>query len=105
MGCFEWANNEFLHLPTEGLLCDIRACVQDLEQLLSEFGILVGKLEGECWENCLKIAPALKVSRAEEAGSKLSIREGRFSERLGNSRFSSPSQAIQPEDALVSFAR
>ena len=58
--------------------------------------ILTGELEGECWEDHLKISAVLKVSRAEETGPEPSIRE-----RLGNGVFSGPSEAVQPEDTLT----
>jgi len=57
----------------ERLPFNIGVCLQDLEQLYSEKRLLVGKLEGKGGEDCLKIAPVLKVSGAEEASPKLSI--------------------------------
>jgi hypothetical protein len=46
--------------------------------------ILVGKLESECRENCLKVAPLSEVSRAKEARPKFSVSEGRLGHRLGD---------------------
>ena len=46
--------------------------------------ILIGELEGECWEDDLKIAAVLEVSSAEEAGPELSVREGRLGECLSD---------------------
>ena len=37
--CLERSNNKFLHLGTEGLLSNIRACLQDWKQLLLELWI------------------------------------------------------------------
>ena len=65
--------------------------------------ILAGELEGEGWEDHLEIAAVLEVSGTEEAGSKLSALEGCLGERLGDGRFSSPSQTVEPEDTLASF--
>ena len=61
-GSFKWANDSLLHLGGEGLSSDIRVYFQDLEQHLSEKWIPEGKLEGECWEYRLKVAPVLEVS-------------------------------------------
>ena len=57
---------------------------------------MTGELEGEFWEDHLKVAAVLEVSRAEEAGPEPSIHE-----RLGNGVFSGPSEAVQPEDTLT----
>ena len=43
-------------------MSNIRAPLQDIQQLLSEMGILVGKLEGEGWEDLSEIAAVLGVS-------------------------------------------
>jgi len=84
-------------------MSDIRVCLQDLEQLLSEKRILIGKLESECWEDRLKIAPVLEVSRAEEARPEFSVRKARLGKRLGDGRFPGPGQAVQPEHPLIPF--
>jgi hypothetical protein len=63
---------------------NIGALLQNLEQLLSEMWILAGELEGEGWEDLLKIAAVLEVPRTEEAGPKLSILGGCLGERLGD---------------------
>ena len=57
-------------------MSDVRALLQNPEQLLSEMGIPAGKLEGEGWEDLLEVAAVFKIPRAEEAGSKLAILEG-----------------------------
>jgi len=44
----------------------------------------MGELERECWEDRLKTAPVLDVSRAEKAGSELSVRKARLGERLSD---------------------
>ena len=67
--------------------------------------ILEGELEGECREDCLKVAAVLEVSRAEEAGPELPFHKRCLGERLGDGRFSSPGQTVQPENALGPFAR
>jgi len=54
-------DNESLHLRTEDLPSDIRVCPQDLEQLLSEWWMPIGKLEGECREDHLNVAPVLEI--------------------------------------------
>ena len=82
----------------------IRVLLQDLQQLFPEAGIPTSKLVGKSWEYHLKIAVLLEVPRTEEAGSELSILSGRLGEQLCDGRFSGPSQAIEPEDALASFA-
>ena len=61
-GSVEWTNNKLLHLRAEGLLSNIRTCHQDLKYFLSEGWILVGKLKGKCWEDCMEITPVLKGS-------------------------------------------
>ena len=60
VGGFKWVDNKFLHLGVEGP--NIRTCPQDLNQLFPELWILIGKLEGKCWEDHVKVAPVLKVS-------------------------------------------
>ena len=50
--------------------------LQDIQQLLSEIGISAGELEGEGWEDLLKVAAVLEVPRTEEAGPELSILGG-----------------------------
>jgi hypothetical protein len=42
-------------------MSNIRAPLQNLQQLLSEMGISAGELEGEGWEDLLKIAAVLEV--------------------------------------------
>ena len=59
--------------------------------------ILTGELEGECWENHLKVAAVLEVSGTEEASPELPVCEC----RLGNGGFSSPGETVQPEDMLA----
>ena len=81
----------------------IWAPLQDLQQLSLEVRILAGKLEGEGWEDLLEIITVLEIPRTEETGSKLSILEGRLRKRLGNGRFSGPSQTVEPEDTLAPF--
>ena len=83
-GSFEWANDDFLKLGTEGFLSDLRVGPQDRKQLLSEFRVPVGELEGEGGEDVLDIAPVLKISRAEETRTELPIREAILGECLGN---------------------
>jgi len=75
--------------------------LQDPEELLSESRILAGKLEGECREDHLKVAAVLEVSRAEEAGPELSVCERCLGERLCDGGFSSPGEAVQPENTLA----
>ena len=76
-------------------------CPQDLDQLLPERRIPVGKLEGKRWKDHPEIAAVLEVSRAEEAGSEFSIREGCLGECLGYGRLPGPGEAVQPEDTLA----
>ena len=52
-----------------------------------------------------KVGPISEVSRAEEAGPKLSVRKARLGERLGDGRLSCPGWAIQPENVPVLFTR
>jgi hypothetical protein len=61
-GSTEWANDDILQLGTKGLMSNSRVGPQDLEQLLSEQGIPICKLECKCWENPLNIASVLKIS-------------------------------------------
>ena len=61
-------------------------------------------MEGERWEDFLKIAAVLEVSRTEEAGPEIPVRKHCLGERLGDGRFSSPGQAVQPENPLGPFA-
>ena len=63
--------------------------------------IPVGELEGEGRKDCLKIAPVLEVSRAEERGTQPPRRKAYLRECLGNGRFPRPRKAIQPEDLLT----
>ena len=65
-------------------MSNIGALLQNLQQLLSEVRILAGELECKSWEDLLKIAAVLEVSRAEEASPELSIHEGCVSECLGD---------------------
>ena len=43
-----------------------------------------GKLEGEGWEDLLKIAAVLEVPRTEKACAKVSLLESCLGERLGD---------------------
>jgi hypothetical protein len=43
-------------------MSNIRALLQNLQQVLSEMEILAGKLEGEGWEDLLEVAAVLEVS-------------------------------------------
>ena len=62
-------------------------------------------MEGERWKDPLKITTVLEVSRAEEASAELPVPKGYLGERLGDGRFSRPSQAVQPENTLGPLAR
>ena len=62
MSHFEGTNNELFHLTAEGLLPDVGLCLQDLEQLVSEEGIIISKLGSKGWEDCLETAAIFKVS-------------------------------------------
>jgi len=42
-------------------MSNIGALFQDPEELLSEARILTGELEGECWEDHLKVTAVLEV--------------------------------------------
>ena len=75
--------------------------LQNLQQLVSEMGILTGELEGKGREDLLKIAAVLEVPRAEEASPELPILGGCLGERLGDGRFTGPSHSVEPEDALT----
>ena len=61
-GCFEWANNHFLHLGTKRLLANLRVHLQDSEQLLSKQGIPICELKRECREDQPNVASFLETS-------------------------------------------
>ena len=63
--------------------------------------VLIGKLEGKCWEDGMKAASILEVSRAEETGTEPSICKTHLGECLGDGCLSRPSEAVQPEHTLV----
>ena len=84
-------------------MSNIWMLLQNLQQLLSEMQISAGELESNGWEDLFWAATVLEVPRTEEAGSELSILEGRLGERLGDGRFSGPGQTIEPEDRLAPF--
>jgi hypothetical protein len=56
------------------------------------------ELDGQGGKDQLDIVLMLQVPRTKERGTKLSIRERPFRDRLSNSRFPSPGQSIQPVD-------
>jgi hypothetical protein len=82
VGSLERTNDESLHLRTEGLPSNTRVGPQDSKQLLSKRRIPVGELEGEGRKDCLKVAPVLEVSRAEEAGTEPPICKAHIGEGL-----------------------
>ena len=43
-------------------MSDIRAFLQDLEEVRLETGISTGELEGKCWKDHLEVAAVLEVS-------------------------------------------
>jgi len=100
-GCFERANDNLFELRTEGFSPNIRIGLQDLEQLLSKLRVLIGELEGKCWEDGLKVVLVLKGSRTKEARAELSIRKARFGKGLCNRGFPGSSQSVEPEDTSV----
>ena len=103
MSGFERADDNLLHLGAEGLSSNIRVHPQDPKQLLSKTWVMIGKLECNCWEDCVKTAPILEVPRAEETGTEPSICETHLGKCLGDGRLSRPGEAVQPENTLVSL--
>ena len=101
--CLERPNNELLYLGTEGLPADIWARCQDRNQRLSEGPVAMSKLEGKGGKYGSKVAPVIKISRTEEAGSKLPACKARLRKCLGDSRLSGSGEAIEPEYPLVLF--
>ena len=61
-------------------MSNIGTLLHNVEQLLSEMRILAGELEGEGWEDLLKIAAVLEVPRTEKTRPKTSILGGCFGE-------------------------
>jgi hypothetical protein len=51
----------------------------------------------------LDVAPILKISRAKETRTKISLREGNLSKCLGDRRLSSSRKTIQPKHTVVLF--
>ena len=43
-------------------MSNIRALLQNVQQLLSDMWVLAGELEGESWEDLLKVIAVLEVS-------------------------------------------
>ena len=64
----------------------------------SKLGVPPCELDSEGGEDELKVAPIQKVSRAEERGPEVSIRERPLRDRLCDCAFARPSQPIQPVD-------
>ena len=91
---FERTNDDLLHLGTERLPSDSRIGPQDLQQFFSKLRILICELECECWEDRLNVAPVLEISRAKEAGTKLSLRERDLGERLGERQLPVPASPL-----------
>jgi hypothetical protein len=90
-------------LGTERFSSDLGIGFQDWEQLLSEFWVPVGELEGEGGENVLDISPVLEISRTEETRAELPVCKAILSESLGDGRLASPRETVKPENALVGF--
>ena len=57
-------------------MSNIGVLLHNIEQRLSEMWMLEGQLEGEGWEDLLKITAVLKVPRTEKTGPKFSILRG-----------------------------
>ena len=64
----------------------------------SKAGVLARELDGKGGKDEVEVSPILEISRAEERGTKLSIRERPFRNRLGDSSLACPSQPVQPVD-------
>ena len=73
---------------------------RDEEQ--SKVGVLARELNGEGGEDEVEIAPILEISRTEERGTKPSVRERPFCDRLGDSSLACPSNPVQPVDRGLS---
>ena len=57
-------------------MSNVRALLDNVKQPLSEMGILAGELEGEGWEDLLKVAAVFEVPRTKEGCPKSSILGG-----------------------------
>ena len=100
---FEWANDQPLHLGTEGSSSGIGVGLQDSKQLLSERAIPMCELEGKGGEDGLEIVPIVEIARTEETSSELSVCEAYFRKRLGNSGLPGSGEAVEPEDVFILF--
>ena len=68
------------------------------DEVQSKVGVLARKLDGGGGENEVEVAPILEITRAEERGTKLSVRQRPFGDRFGDTSLPCPSDPVQPAD-------
>ena len=87
-----------MNLVAQGLMSSPWVGLDQRDKERSKLGVLARELGSEGGKDEMEVAPILKISRAEEGGSKVSIRERPLRNRLRNSGLPRSGQPAQPVD-------
>ena len=80
----QWLDNQPFHLVVQRLVDDVRVGLEKRDEVISEVGIFVGKLESESGEYEVQVATVLEVSGTEKGSSQNTIGEDTLGDGLSD---------------------
>ena len=101
VGFLEGFDNQFSHLTIQRFVDESWIGMNQWDEGGSELGVSTCKLDRKSREDEVEVAPIREVPRTEERGSKLTVCEHPFCDRLGDGALPGPGQPVQPIDGRL----